>query len=35
MACVWVTLMYDVKDDQNLRCNLSLVFYHLVQYLYF
>jgi hypothetical protein len=25
--------MYDVKDDQYLCCNLSLVFCHLIQYL--
>jgi hypothetical protein len=27
MACVWTTLMYDIKDNQNLCCNRSLVFY--------
>jgi hypothetical protein len=27
--------MGDVKYTQNLGCNINLVFYHLVQYLYF
>jgi hypothetical protein len=35
MACVWILLMCDVKDDQYLRYNLNLVFNHLVQYPYF
>jgi hypothetical protein len=33
MACVWILLVYEVKDSQNLRCNISLVFHHLVLYL--
>jgi hypothetical protein len=34
MACVWILRMYDVENNQNLRCNISLVFYLLVPYLY-
>jgi hypothetical protein len=30
MACVWTLLMYDVKDDQYLRCNLNPVFIILI-----
>jgi hypothetical protein len=30
MVCVWTTLMYDIKDNQYLCCNRSLVFYILL-----
>jgi hypothetical protein len=34
MACVWILRMYDVENNQNLRCNMSLLFYPFVLYLY-
>jgi hypothetical protein len=34
MAGVWILWMCNVGNHQNLRCNMSFMFYPLVHYLY-